>query len=62
MGDKFHQRKLNDEILHVDKDDGDCSIDTDYEVERQLCSICYSKFSDWFDYPLSSSSHDQQSE
>ena len=62
MRDKFHQRKLNDEILHVDKDDGDCSIDTNNEEERQLCSICYSKFSDWLDYPLSSSSHDQLSE
>ena len=61
LRDKFLQKKLNDDILHVDRDVS-VNNDTHDEDDRTFCSVCFRKYSDWLDFPLSISSHDQISE
>ena len=55
----FYLKRLNDNILYIDKTEDDCNTDSQDEVKHQLCSVCYKSYSDWLEYPLSISSYDQ---
>lgn len=59
MRDMFYLKRLNDNILYIDKTEDDCNTDSQDEVKHQLCSVCYKSYSDWLEYPLSISSYDQ---
>ena len=63
LRDKFIQKKLNDEILHVDRNDiANNDSQDDDEDDNTFCSVCFGKYSDWLECPLSISSHDQLKE
>ena len=59
LRDKYLQMKLNADVLYVDREDSTEIIDMQTEKDGRLCPICYYSFSDWLDFPLSISSHDQ---
>ena len=59
MRDMLYLKRLNDNILYIDKTEDECNNDSQDEVKHQLCSVCYKSYSDWLEYPLSMSSYDQ---